>query len=179
MIGIVGIRPKMLFLVRLVQNIMKYASYLQVKAVLRGELPPFSSAYVEAVMAVVNLQGAQAAKLKYTLLGKRVPLLAATRMHFQALVLQFLKEQEPVILIEEVCCGAFHMITRQRSNNIFGKNSSTAFGKNSSSMPRQRGISSFSAAAMPQVFDQMWGARNVLCRRHNLHIQWNWKRQCR
>jgi hypothetical protein len=58
---------------------MKYAFHLQVKAVLRGELPPFSSAYVQAVMAVVNLQSMQAASLKYTLLGNRVPLPAATR----------------------------------------------------------------------------------------------------
>jgi hypothetical protein len=62
---------------------MKYAFHLQVKAVLWGELPPFSSAYVQAVMAVVNLQSKQAsmqaASLKYTLLGSRVPLPAATR----------------------------------------------------------------------------------------------------
>ena len=25
-------------------------------------------------------------------------------------------------------------------------------------------------------FDQIWWARNVLCRRHNLHIEWNWRR---
>ncbi len=25
-------------------------------------------------------------------------------------------------------------------------------------------------------FDKIWGARNVLCRCHNLHIEWNWKR---
>src|ERR1700738_3555251 len=122
MIGIVGIRPKMLFLVRLVQNIMKYAFHLQVKAVLRGGLPPFSSACVEAVMAVVNLQGKKTRKLQS--LSTRYWGIEYLRrqpqgMHFQALVLQFLKEQEAVILIEEVCCGAFQMITRQRSNNIF------------------------------------------------------------
>ena len=38
-------------------------------------------------------------------------------------------------------------------------------------------ISSFSATAMIQGFDQTWGARNVLCRRNNLHIVWNWKRR--
>ena len=76
---IVGIRPKMLFLVILVQNIMKYAFHLQVKAVLRGELPPYSNAYVQAVMAVVNLLSTQAANLKYTLFRNRVPLPAATR----------------------------------------------------------------------------------------------------
>jgi hypothetical protein len=40
-------------------------------------------------------------------------------------------------------------------------------------------ISSFSTVAMLQGFDQTWGARNVLCRRNNLHIEWNWKRQHR
>jgi hypothetical protein len=38
-------------------------------------------------------------------------------------------------------------------------------------------ISSFFALAMLQGFDRTWGARNVLCRRHNMHIEWNWKRQ--
>ena len=37
-------------------------------------------------------------------------------------------------------------------------------------------ISSFSVMAMLQGFDKTWGARNVLCRQHNLHIEWNWKR---
>ena len=40
-------------------------------------------------------------------------------------------------------------------------------------------ISSFSAVAMLQGFDKTWGARNVLCRRHNMHTEWNWKRQIR
>jgi hypothetical protein len=76
-----------------------------------------------------------------------------------------------------------HMIIRQRSNNIFGKNSSTAFGKNSSSMPRQHGnvlpkkLWSAASQLWPSCV-QTWGARNVLCRRHNSHIEWNWKRQC-
>jgi hypothetical protein len=26
-------------------------------------------------------------------------------------------------------------------------------------------------------FDKTWGDRQVLCRRHDLHITWNWKRQ--
>jgi hypothetical protein len=30
---------------------------------------------------------------------------------------------------------------------------------------------------MHQGFDQTWGVRNVLCRRNNLSIVWNWKRQ--
>lgn len=100
---------------------MKYAFHLQVKAVLRGELPPFSSAYVEAVMAVVNLQSKQARKLQSSSTRywgieylRRQP----QGMHFQALVLRFLKEREPVILIEEVCCGVLHMIRRQRFNNL-------------------------------------------------------------
>ena len=38
-------------------------------------------------------------------------------------------------------------------------------------------ISSFSAVAMLQGFDKTWGAGNVLCRRHNLHTKWNWKRK--
>ena len=54
-----------------------------------------------------------------------------------------------------------------------------------SSMPKWCGkwvlehikINSFSAVAMLQGFDKMWGARIVLCRRRNLHIEWNWKRQ--
>ena len=33
-----------------------------------------------------------------------------------------------------------------------------------------------STMAMLQGFDQSWGARNVLCKRHNLHIEWNWKK---
>ena len=39
-------------------------------------------------------------------------------------------------------------------------------------------ISRFSAMALLQGFDKSWGARSVLCRRHNMHIEWNWKRQC-
>ena len=35
---------------------------------------------------------------------------------------------------------------------------------------KQIKINSFSAAAMLQGFDKMWGARNVLCRRNNLQI---------
>ncbi|KAG0587498.1 hypothetical protein KC19_2G168800 [Ceratodon purpureus] len=54
-------------------------AHYQVKAVLRGELPPYSNAYVQAVMAVVNLLSTQAANLKYTLFRNRVPLPAATR----------------------------------------------------------------------------------------------------
>ena len=38
-------------------------------------------------------------------------------------------------------------------------------------------ISRISAVAMLQGFDKTWGARNNLCRRHNMHIEWNWKRQ--
>ena len=37
-------------------------------------------------------------------------------------------------------------------------------------------ISAFSALALLQGFDKTWGARNVLCRRNNLHIEWNWKK---
>ena len=44
---------------------------------------------------------------------------------------------------------------------------------------KQIKISSYSAKAMLQGFDQTWGPRNVLCRRNNLHIAWNWKWQCR
>jgi hypothetical protein len=40
-------------------------------------------------------------------------------------------------------------------------------------------ISSFSAEAMLNSFDRTWGARSVLCRRRNLLIEWNWKRQVR
>ena len=65
--------------------------------------------------------------------------------------------------------------------------SCTRFGTNSSFTPSRLGkrvlaqikISSFSAVAMLQGFDKTWDARKVLCRRHNLHIAWNWKRQRR
>jgi hypothetical protein len=40
-------------------------------------------------------------------------------------------------------------------------------------------ISSFSAMAMLQGFEKTWGARNILGRRNNLHIEWNWKHQHR
>ena len=43
-------------------------------------------------------------------------------------------------------------------------------------MLKQIKISAFSAVALLQGFDKTWGARNVLCRRHNLHIEWNWKK---
>ena len=38
-------------------------------------------------------------------------------------------------------------------------------------------ISIFFEAAMFQGFDKTWGDMNVLCRRHNLHLKWNQKRQ--
>ena len=38
-------------------------------------------------------------------------------------------------------------------------------------------ISSFSAAALLEGFDRTWGARNILCRRNNLKIEWNWRRR--
>ena len=44
---------------------------------------------------------------------------------------------------------------------------------------KQKRLVVFSAAAMSQGFDKTWGARNVLCRRNNLQIKWNWKRQRR
>ena len=37
-------------------------------------------------------------------------------------------------------------------------------------------ISNFTVVTMLQGFDRTWGARGVLCRRRNLHIEWNWKR---
>jgi hypothetical protein len=40
-------------------------------------------------------------------------------------------------------------------------------------------ISKFSAAALLQTFDRTWGARQVLCRRNRLVIEWNWKRYIR
>ena len=36
--------------------------------------------------------------------------------------------------------------------------------------------SAFSVLGLLQGFDNTWGARNVLCRRHNLHIERNWKK---
>jgi hypothetical protein len=44
-------------------------------------------------------------------------------------------------------------------------------------MIKQIKISSFSIVALLQGFDKTWGARNVHCRRNNLHIEWNWKQQ--
>ena len=44
---------------------------------------------------------------------------------------------------------------------------------------KQIKICRLSAMTMLQGFDQTWGARNVLCRRNNLHIAWNWKWQSR
>ena len=38
---------------------------------------------------------------------------------------------------------------------------------------------SFAAMALLQRFDRTWGARSVLCWRHNLRIEWNWKRNKR
>ena len=40
-------------------------------------------------------------------------------------------------------------------------------------------ISSFSKEAMLRCFDKTWGARGVLCRRHDLHLDWNWRRHRR
>ena len=34
----------------------------------------------------------------------------------------------------------------------------------------------FSEVAIFLGFDKTWGARNVLCKRDNLHIEWNWRR---
>jgi hypothetical protein len=42
---------------------------------------------------------------------------------------------------------------------------------------KQIKISSFSAEAMLKGFDRTWGARSDLCRRNNLHIEWNWRKQ--
>jgi len=78
----------------------------QVKAVLRGQLPPFSSAYVEAAMAVVNLQSKQARKLQAS--NSRYWTIEYLRQQprgtqYQALVLRFVRDGEPLVLIEEVC----------------------------------------------------------------------------
>ena len=45
------------------------------------------------------------------------------------------------------------------------------------SVVEQIWISMFSVTTMLQGFDNTWGARSILCKRHNLHIEWNWKRQ--
>ena len=39
--------------------------------------------------------------------------------------------------------------------------------------------SRFSALAIFQGFDKTWEARDFLCRRRDLSIEWNWKRQRR
>ena len=40
-------------------------------------------------------------------------------------------------------------------------------------------VSRFSAMAILQGFDSTWGARQILCRRHLLTIEWNWRRYIR
>ena len=70
-------------------------------------------------------------------------------------------------------------------NNGMKLRSSNGFGMTSLSTPKWLGvieqikISSFLVMAMLQGFDKTWETRHVLCRRHNLYIEWNWKRQCR
>ena len=44
---------------------------------------------------------------------------------------------------------------------------------------KQIKLSSFFAMALLEGFAKTWGARNVLCRRNNLHIEWNWNQQHR
>ena len=36
---------------------------------------------------------------------------------------------------------------------------------------------SYLTETLVRGFDKTWGDRQVLCRRHDLHITWNWKRQ--
>lgn len=77
----------------------------QVKAVLRGEPPPFSSAYVEAAMAVVNLQSKQARKLQIS--NSRYWTIEYLRRKqrgtvYEALVLRIVRDGEILVLIEEV-----------------------------------------------------------------------------
>ncbi|KAG0569483.1 hypothetical protein KC19_6G093600 [Ceratodon purpureus] len=94
--------------VQFTSPIRRYSDLLahyQVKAVLRGEPPPFSSAYVEAVMAVVNLQSRQARKLQTS--SSRYWQIEYLRRqprgtHYQALVLRFAKEGEPLVLLEKL-----------------------------------------------------------------------------
>lgn len=38
-------------------------------------------------------------------------------------------------------------------------------------------INVFSTQALVKGFDQMWGAREVLCRLDDLSVKWNWKHQ--
>lgn len=85
----------------------------QVKAVLRGEPPPFSSAYVEAVTAVVNLQSKQARKLQVS--SSRYWQIEYLRRQprgtqYRALVLRFVKEGEPLVLIEKVYHEYFNFL---------------------------------------------------------------------
>ncbi|XP_024394538.1 ribonuclease II, chloroplastic/mitochondrial [Physcomitrium patens] len=94
--------------VQFTSPIRRYSDLLahyQVKAILRGEPPPFSSAYVEAVMAVVNLQSRQARKLQVS--STRYWAIEYLRRQprgtqFQALVLRFVREGEPLVLIEKL-----------------------------------------------------------------------------
>ncbi|CAK9266221.1 unnamed protein product [Sphagnum jensenii] len=80
-------------------------AHYQVKAVLRGEKPLFSSADVESVMAVVNLQTREARKLQTS--STRYWALEYLRRQprgtcYHALILRFLKEREPLVLVIEL-----------------------------------------------------------------------------
>jgi hypothetical protein len=84
-----------------------------VKAVLRGEKPLFSSADVESVMAVVNLQTREARKLQTS--STRYWALEYLRRQprgtcYHALILRFLKEREPLVLIIEVWKIVLHFV---------------------------------------------------------------------
>ncbi len=83
------------------------------KAVLRGEKPLFSSADVESVMAVVNLQTREARKLQTS--STRYWALEYLRRQprgtcYHALILRFLKEREPLVLVIEVRKIVLHFV---------------------------------------------------------------------
>ena len=44
---------------------------------------------------------------------------------------------------------------------------------------KQIKINNFSTKAMLDGFNQAWGTRDVICRRNNLNIKWNWKEKQR
>lgn len=69
-------------------------------------------------------------------------------------------------------------------NNGRNPRLSNGYGTNSFSMLKRHGtgwwnwsrLVVFRRKLLIQGFDKTWGARNVLYRRHNMSIEWNWKR---
>lgn len=100
------------FLLQLLQSICAFNSsyreigkYLQVKAVLRGESPPFSSGQLEGIASIVNMQTRVVRKLSSSSLRywiieylRRQP----KERKYSALILRFIKDRIAALLILEV-----------------------------------------------------------------------------